>query len=201
MTALSSILPSSGGDLPYVSGNTHFVSRCDNPATSSLSVNRDNMWPFVPRSDVTVSDLAWHRDAATAANVYIGIYSGDGATLLSDCAVDADATVGMHVVSTTDFDMTKGELYWLCLNQSAQVAASDFFSDADEGTLIDGWRFGAGMGIDFNLYSTFRSYNINSGNGHMYKARTTAALPSTQTMSSWLQETSPRSANIGFVAA
>ncbi len=202
MTALSTLFPSSGGGaLPYISGNTHFVSRCDNPNSTSLSFNRDNMWPFVPRADVTVSDLAWHRYAATAADVYVGIYSGDGASLLSDCAVDSATTTGMHIVSCTDFDLTAGELYWCCLNQSAQVAAGDFFGAFDEGTQVDAERFMAGMGINFDLYSTFRSYNMSDGNGHMYKARTTAALPASQTMSSWLQETSARSANIGFVAA
>ena len=202
MTALSTLFPSSGGGaLPYISGNTHFVSRCDQPNSTSLQSNRDNMWPFVPRADVTVSDLSWHRINATAADVYIGIYSGDGSSLLSDCAVDNVTTTGMHIVSCTDFDLTAGELYWFCLNQSLQVAGSDFFGAFDEGTQIDAWRFSAGMGINFDLYSTFRSYNIGDGNGHMYKTRTNAALPASQTMSSWLQETSPRSANIGFVAA
>lgn len=200
MTATSTLFSEGGSDLPYISNNVNFVSRCDiHSGATSLSANRDNMWPFQPRSDVTVKELAWHRLNATAANVYVGIYDNSG-NLLTDCAVDSDTTAGMHMVTTTNTELTKGAQYWFCLNQSAQVAVSAQAYVDDVGVRPDFWRFQQQMGMDFDLYSTFRSYNINDGNGHMYKTRTTAALIDPQTMSSWLQETTQRAANVGFIA-
>lgn len=150
-------------------------------AVTSCAVNTDYLIPFLCRADVSVDAVWWQRGNTSAGNVYVGLYDADG-TLLTDCAVDADTTAGFHSVSTTPVALTAGSLYYLAMNQSVQVVV------CDNGTGADGeltyWLLNGVPAYDIRMTTTTPS-GLNIAAASFSKARTNAALPSTQTMNSW----------------
>jgi hypothetical protein len=185
---LASALFSTGGALPYISDVVYPISGLVT-ATSGSGANEDWITAFVPRRTVTVDGVAWQRDNTSAANVYVGIYSADG-TLLTDCAVDADTTSGMHVVSTTQVTLTQDNLYYFAWNASADCAQMKGNTSQDnQFLLIKEYGVPAGLSSGAGL-SGFTSYS---------KSRTNAALLSSLTMSGFTAEI-PQ-VNMGFRVA
>lgn len=178
MTALSTLFPAAGGSsLTYVSNRMYFQNIATGlNLTGGMAANRDYLQPFVLMGDVTVDEIGWVRANATAANVYVGIYDSSG-NLLTDCAVDADTTAGLHAVSTTAVALTEGTLYFLAVNQSAAVVNADTLADADlqidtlAGLLL--FRTGFDTGSGASLPSSFLRQALT---GAIYKSRSNAAL-------------------------
>lgn len=170
---LASVLFGGSGGANYRSGNLYLS--LPGAASGAGSVaNRDHLIPFVPRRLMTLDKVAWYRDNTNAASVYVGLYNSAG-TLLTDCAVDTDTTVGWHLVDTTNVTLMAGEFYWLCWNASADVAAVQA-TDATAVPALDAIReYGLAVGI-----GTADANPNGIGQG---KNRTAAALLSTLTMS------------------
>ncbi|HAH10225.1 MAG TPA: hypothetical protein DCL48_09000 [Alphaproteobacteria bacterium] len=167
MTLASALFGGGGSGLPYLSGVLY---PCLNYSGSIAStINRDYLLTFAPRKSVTVDKVAWHRDQATAANIYVGIYSSAG-VLLTNCAVDTDTTVGWHAVDTTNITLLPTQVYFFAINVSADVltiANTTPGNSADYGGLV---QLGVAM-------------SASTGVSGAFKARTNAALLSSLTMS------------------
>lgn len=175
MTALSSLLPASGfGGAPYLAGR--FYPMClpnQFNLTTGAAADRDYLLPFTPRADVTVDEVGWVRANTTAGNVYVGIYDSSG-NLLTDCAVDSDTTAGLHAVSTTNVALSRGETYYLALNQSAAVANVDVTSTSDaEYTVQQMMGF---LNVGFATDQTYGANAAEMTNAASYKSRSNAAL-------------------------
>jgi hypothetical protein len=138
---------------------------------------------------MTLDRVAWYRDNANSANVYVGLYSSAGA-LLTDCAVDTNAVAGWHLVDSTNVSLQAGEFYWLCWNGSADAAGTHnaLTQTADTGqkityeSLVD--RYGLAVGIGTSTSLQIRGMA-------QIKARTNAALLSTLIMSGWSETANP----------
>ena len=178
MTALSTLFPAAGGSsLTYVSNRMYFqnIATALN-FTSGMAADRDYLQPFVLMGDATVDEIGWVRAAGTAGNVYVGIYDASG-NLLTDCAVDADTTVGLHAVSTTAVALTEGTLYYLAVNQSAAVVNADTLADGDlqidvlMGLLL--FRTGFDTSSGPSMPASLMRQTVT---GAMYKSRSNAAL-------------------------
>lgn len=168
-----------GGGAPYVSGRFYPVSfNTQFQVSTGAEPNRDYLIPFVARTDVTVDAVSWVRSNATAGNVYVGIYDMSG-NLLTDCAVGAVATAGLHSTPTTPVAITGGVTYYMAFNQSAQVVAattSQVFTDFQYLVGILATGFAADSIV------TFPTSLVAMVSGGMYKARTNAALSNSLTM-------------------
>lgn len=181
MTALSQLI-GGAGNIAYPSNVPQIVSPLNNVgAVTACAVNIDYLIPFLCRADVNIDAVWWSRGNTSAGNVYVGLYDADG-TLLTDCAVDADTTAGFHSVSTTPVALTAGSLYYLAMNQSVQVVVCDsgIISDAE----YTYWLLNGVPAFDIRMTTTTPS-GSNIATASFSKARTNAALPSTQTMNSW----------------
>jgi hypothetical protein len=195
MTALSTLFPAAGGgvSLQYASGRYYSdfpLFRLDG-ASSNISANELAIQPFVARGDVTVNEVGWWRANTTAANVYVGIYDKSG-TLLTDCAVDAVTTQGLHAVNTTNVDLTGGEKYYFACNQSAGVICGAPLSQS--GFVFEqefAWDMLPITGLDVDSgYSLSGSQGTHElGSGMLSKSRTAAALTAIDvTDGSWTLE-------------
>ena len=156
-----------------------------NLLASVITANRDYITPLHPRSIITVGEIAYKRVATTAGDVYVGIYDFAG-NLLTDCAVDANTTAGLHAVSTTPVLLDAGEWYWMAVNASSGVVNGDTIY-ANDVESIDwfGSRNMLGYAVDVGFDPT-----ATSGTSKLsgYKSRSNAALPSTQTMTGWVAD-------------
>lgn len=167
-----------GGPSPYISNFVYPTSALQ-PSTTSSSPNKDMISPFIPRSAVTIDGVAWMRDNTNPGNVYVGIYSADG-TLLTDCALDDDATAGMHVVSTTQITLLKNALYYFAWNANSDVASLAGSATGTDARPDFMSLYGASLDLASNAsYQASVAYS---------KARTNAALVSSLTMSGWSSE-------------
>jgi hypothetical protein len=176
---LASALYGSGGAEKYRAGNLYLAIPTPIEA-ASCSTGTDYIVPFIPRANMTLDRVAWYRDAGTAANVYVGLYSSAG-VLLTDCAVDTNTTTGWHLVDTTDVALTANEFYWLCLNCSVDVVGVTSAYSANAAAsirptyeaMIERYGIAIGIGIaDTDLRGVAQA-----------KTRANAALLSTLTMS------------------
>lgn len=165
---------------PYISGLVYPSFPSAREGATAATVNADYLVPFTPRKAVTVGKIAFDRDQATAANVYVGMYDVSG-NLLTNCAVDTDTTTGWHGVSTTPVDLSPDALYFLALNTSVDVIATHRVGFAEGLSPFVLERYG--------VLVPFASAAI--GGGGLRKARTNAALPATQTMTGWTSDTQP----------
>jgi hypothetical protein len=152
----------------------------NNTSSTVYTANKDFLTPFMVRADVILDEVFWLRANTTAANVYVGIYGATG-TLLTDCAVDANTTVGYHAVSTTAITLKAGNIYYLALNQSAAVAGSDAIAQGDPQYT---WQLLKAMAV-YDIRMSATTPGPDSISGGFEKSRTNAALLSTQTMSGW----------------
>ena len=185
MTLISTLFPSGGGGVPYPSGVPVIDAIGDIISESPGALGRDYLKAFTPRADVTVDKVWWWRHVATAANVYVGVYDNSG-NLLSDCAVDADTTTGVHEVNSTNFDLTAGSLYYLAINQSAKVFGCDTTLATDE---VLSFQLTVGSREDLGLYSGGTAPPGARSWGAPYKARANAALLDPITMSGFTTHT------------
>lgn len=187
MTALSTLVGGAGGGFdPFQSNKPFWAFAPNNLAATSNRNNYDILLPFTPVADVTIDQVCWYRVDATAANVYVGIYDNDG-NLLTDCAVDADTTVGVHEVSTTSVALTGGTTYYLAINHSATCACGDSagtYTDIENSPIFRGFLEGNQPDTKWYASGTFPANGFRMAIG-FEKARTAAALPSTQTTSGW----------------
>lgn len=176
----SELFPGGGGSIPYESGIPHWWTIPNNLATTGGGVsNYDLLQPFRARADMTVDKVAWLRHAGSASNVYVGIYDKTG-TLLSDCAVDTDTTTSTHEVETTNFDISQGELYFWCLNQSSFPVANIDDTASNDPEILD--RMLSGYVPDLSVMGTLPSAGYHLG-GMWRNARTNAPLLSSITLS------------------
>jgi hypothetical protein len=182
MTALSTLFPASGGGVPYPSGKYELCSPVPTAFADSPTIaNTDYLFPYIPRSDVTVDSLWFQRRNTTAGSVALAMYDKNG-NRLDDCAVDTDTTVGFHEISSTNFDLTAGELYYWLLNASAAVIEGDShttsFNMIVQSNLVvpivDGGLFSGGT-------APTGAHQVISGK----KTRTTAAPIDPLTMTGW----------------
>jgi len=184
MSTWESIFPEAGGNLPYLPLVPYSVRRMSTATFVNVGViNRDYLTAFVARADVTINRVFWVRGVVTAANVFVGIYSGTG-TLLTDCALDSGTVVGLHQVTTTNVTLVAGQLYYFALNQSALVSVSSNVTDASALEIVN--YFLTFQSIDLLIYTTLPSHNA-SVTTSASKSRTTAIMPATQTMTGWDQ--------------
>lgn len=164
--------------VPYASDVPVSISAIDSfGAATVYAAGVDNLIPFTVRADVTIDAVWWHRNNTTAANVYVGIYDAAG-NLLTDCAVDANTTAGVHSVATTPVTLTAGNVYYLALNESAQVVTCQ---DAN----VAGPSHPLWMALALPVYDWRMPSSLGNPTGSFRKSRTAAALPSTQTMTGW----------------
>lgn len=119
---LSDLLDGGGGH-PYPSG-VPIIGPIPDQVGAANSSNTDYLLSFVPRADVTVDKLWWYRASATAGNIYMGVIDASG-NRLDDCAVDSNTTIGVHEISTTNFDMVAGNWYGVIINGSAGVIGGE----------------------------------------------------------------------------
>ena len=152
---------------------------------TAITANYDYITPFQPRSLITVGEIGYKRVATTAGDVYVGIYDFAG-NLLTDCAVDANTTAGLHAVSTTPVLLDAGEWYWMAVNASSAVVNGDIISGIDPEP--KDWyatrnMLGYALDVGFEPTETQATYKLSA-----YKSRSNAALPSTQTMTGWTQD-------------
>jgi len=186
MTALSTLFPAAGGGVSVSMKSNrwypiHQLMQLN--LTGGMAANRDYLFPFIPRADVTVDEVGWIRANATAANVYVGIYDLSG-NLLTDCAVDSGTGTGLRAVSTTAFDLTGGETYLMAANQSAAVINSDLAANTDNlfpnqylgGIMQFGWDTASGASFP-------SSFVHEQTSGGIYKSRSNAALSDPLTIS------------------
>jgi len=155
-----------------------------NTFTTAMPVNRDYITPFQPRSIITVGEIGYKRVNYTAGNIYVGIYDFAG-NLLTDCAVDATTTAGLHAVSTTPVPLDAGEWYWIAINASSGVVGGDAAVSSDPEP--QDWyatRNMLGYAVDVGFNPLLGTSKLSA-----YKARSNAALPSTQTMTGWTPDT------------
>jgi len=153
-----------------------------NSLAMAITANRDFIIPFQPRSIITVGEIGYKRVATTAGDVYVGIYDFAG-NLLTDCAVDANTTAGLHAVSTTPVLLDAGEWYWMAVNASSAVVNGDtiYANDVES----QDWyatrnMLGYAVDVGFDPTATSGTFKLSG-----YKSRSNAALPSTQTMTGW----------------
>lgn len=183
MTALSTLVGGGGGAKPYPSGRP-IVGAWPNAVAASNQVGIDYLKPFVPRADVTVDKLWWYRAAATSGNAYLGMVDASG-NRLDDCAVDAVTTVGLHEVSTTNFDLTAGNLYYLIMNLSANnIAGGDTLGTTDE-VLSAQAIFAKDEEIDLGIYASGTFPTSFQSAITAQKTRTNAAVPDPLTLTGW----------------
>ena len=183
MTALSTLVGGGGGGAnAWPSNSPHLFMVPNNMYNTQSHANYDMLCSFVPPSDVTIDSVDWFRSNTTTGNAYLGIYNAAG-TLLTDCAVDSDATVGFHQVSTTNTDLAGGELYYWCLNTSATIAGVDSMS-ASDAELIARIVSMDTQQPDFSIIGTLPSTG-QLFSGLIRKSRTNAAFLSSLTMSGW----------------
>ena len=178
MTALSTLFPSGGSGAAALKSNRwypiHMIDRLN--LTGGMSANRDYLFPFIPRVDVTVDEIGWVRANGSAADVYVGIYDLTG-DLLTDCAVDSATGTGLHAVSTTPVSLTGGETYLMGVNQSAAVVNSDLVASGDS-IMPNQYLSGiVQLGFDTesgaSLPASFSYEQLSAG---IYKTRSNAAL-------------------------
>ena len=182
MSTWESVFPAgSGGNLPYPSGVPHNLRRMyiSNNASSG-DINRDYLIAFTARSNVTINRVWWVRANTTAANVFVGIYSATG-TLLTDCAVDANTVAGVHEVTTTNVNLVAGQLYYVALNQSVLVAVSNPVAIGDVADQINYML--SFSSLDVRIHSSVPVHNNTLSS--VFKDRTAALMPATQTMTGW----------------
>lgn len=181
MTNFNDFFPAAAGALagvPYAPGVPVSISALDSFSNATVyAINVDNLIPFIVRADVAIDAVWWHRNNTTDANVYVGIYDAIG-NLLTDCAVDADTTVGVHSVATTPITLTAGEIYYIALNESAQVATC---ADVQGSAAI----YALQMALALPAYDWRMPSALGSPGGSFRKIRTAAELPAAQTMSGW----------------
>lgn len=186
MTLASVLLGASGGTVKYRSGNLYMANPEGFTTTAvTTTADRDYLVPFSPRESCTVDKVAWNRRNTTAANVYVGLYSAAG-TLLTNCAVDTDTTVGWHLVDTTNVAIVRRELYWLVYNESASVGAGQYFQTHPVATsgAADQVRSGyMDLVRDFGFPVDLGTASANSAGVAQIKNRTNAALLSSLTLS------------------
>jgi hypothetical protein len=175
-------------DAPYVAGSVYQSIPYVAEGVVASPVNTDVIVPFVPRATFTLDKVAWSRDQATAANVYVGLYNAAG-TLLTDCAVDTDTTTGWHLVDTTNVVLRVNQLYYLAWNGSADVASTHRVASTPEATIYFLDRYGTQTNLGL------------SNPGAAQKARTNAALLSTLTLSGWANMTTNAAILMGVVPA
>ena len=186
---LASALFGGGAQTDYVAGALYRYNGAG-VGTGAATPNEDNLVPFSPRKTVTVDKVAWYRDNTTAANVYVGIYSLAG-TLLTDCAVDADTTVGWHLVDTTNVTLIAGRVYYACINMSADVAGTQDANDLDGSP---GRSHQMGQHVQLGIAASNTAADLS-----YVKARTNAALLSSLTLSGWAEDV--LHPGLGFVPA
>lgn len=173
----------SGGLNAYPSGQPFWFTLPNNLAGFRSKANEDILVPFIPPADVSIDSVDWIRNSTSAANVYVGIYDAAG-TLLTDCAVDSVTTAGLHQVDTTNADLTGGNLYYWCLNQSSSVAVIDNYSAGDIEVEAAIHRFSRGEQVNLAMLSSLPS-EARSLAYFVSKARTNAALLSSLTLTGW----------------
>ena len=153
-----------------------------NLLTTIMYQNRDYITPFQPRSSITVGEIAYKRATASTANVYVGIYDFAG-NLLTDCAADAEPTVGLHAVSTTPVLLDAGEWYWIAINAASSLVHGDNIYSADlepQDWYTTRNMLGYAVDVGFDPIATAGTSKLSG-----FKSRSNAALPSTQTMTGW----------------
>lgn len=180
---LASVLFGGGGGAPFRSGNFYPTCQLNDADGATITADRDYLSPLWVRKPVTISHVAFGRVGTTAGNVYVGIYNSAG-TLLTDCAVDADTSVGLHTVSTTAVTLLPTQQYWFCANASAAVVHGDLVGNADVQASLSLQETGFAIGMGASGYYT-SSTSIKYG---LYKARTNAALLSSLTMTGWTDD-------------
>ena len=174
MTRLTTLIGTTSS--PDYTSQTFYPPLAQAIGTTASVINEDTLIPFSVRKTVTVDKVAWWRDNTTAGNAYVGIYNTAG-TLLTDCAVDSNTTVGLHAVDTTNVTLLPGRIYYLSANLSVDIAATVDGTPAGGMTQLD--VFGANLGLGVAPVAS-TSLTVFAA-----KARSNAALPSTQTMSGW----------------
>ena len=182
MTALSTLVGGGGGANAWPSNVPHVFMLPNNMMGTQTQANYDMLCSFVPPADVTIDSVDWFRGTATAGNAYVGVYDASG-TLLTDCGVDNDATVGFHQVSTTNTDLAGGALYYWCLNVSATIAGIDSAATTDPELIARMVTLEAHQ-PDFSILGTSPTVG-NLLSGLIRKSRSNAALLSNLTMSGW----------------
>ena len=179
---LASALFGGGGRGPYIPGKIYPFSVAGTFDTVASVVNQDRIFPFIPRKNATLDRVCWYRDNTTAGNAYVGVYSSAG-VLLTNCAVDADTTVGWHAVDTTNVALSASSTYYICINVSVDIAGTMVVNrniPASDGAIESVYLQDAGMAADLGAAASFIAL----------KARTNAALLSTLTMSGFTGATS-----------
>ena len=160
---------------PYIAGKIYGFTSAGTVAATASVVNEDRIFPFIPRRNATLDKVCWYRDNTSAGNAYVGVYSSAG-ILLTDCAVDADTTVGWHAVDTTNLALVSTQAYYLCINVSVDIAGTMTVNQnlpATAGAIDLAYLQDAGIATDLGATT---QYIVS-------KARTNAALLSTLTLS------------------
>lgn len=174
MTLASTLFGGAGAPL-YIPGKIYPFTVAGTVDGALSVVNEDRIFPFVPRKNATLDKVCWYRDNTTAGNAYVGVYSSAG-VLLTNCAVDANTTVGWHAVDTTNVALSASAAYYICINVSVDIAGTMNVTrnvPAGDGAIEWVYLQGAGIATDLGAATQF----IAS------KARTNAALLSSLTMS------------------
>ena len=186
MTLLSTLV-GGGSAASYRAGNLYPALPRAIQTTASAADN-DHIVPWLPRATMTLDKVAWYRDIATAANVYVGLYDSAG-TLLTDCAVDIDTTTGWHLVDTTNVTLVAGSFYWLAWNASADVAGTQAFISNTSYAAID---------PTYDVLAELAGLAVGIGTADatisgvaQKKSRINAALLSSLTMSGWALDAAP----------
>lgn len=197
---LASALYGAASGTKYLAGNV-YPAYAGGLNSTALSTGKDYLVPFSPRANMTLDRVAWLREnSGTGSNVYVGLYSGAG-VLLTDCAVDTNTSQGWHLVNTTNVALTANTFYWLCYNQSADVAYAQSSGTAD--TVASVRPAYEHLVREFGIATAL---GITSGGGDALhgvfasKSRSNAALLSTLVLSGWSEVTDVVPA-LGVVAA
>jgi hypothetical protein len=169
---LASALYGGGAATEYLTG-VLYPARALGVGSDTSVVNQDYITPFSVRKAATVDKVAWYRDNTTAGNAYVGIYNSAG-TLLTDCAVDANTTVGWHLVETTNIALLAGRIYYCAANVSVDIAGT-FGTTGNTSELAL---------MDVGLNVAIGGSGGNMSNAYT-KARTNAALLSSLTLTGW----------------
>jgi hypothetical protein len=181
MTALSALFPAGGAGVPYPSGVPILGPVPDALAAANVA-NTDYLLPFVPRSDVTIDALWWYRYDATASNIYMGLIDSSG-NRLDDCSVDSDTTVGLHEISSTDFDLTAGSWYGIIINGSSSVIGGEPSANRTDNVTAQQAAYVSANPPPLSLFSG-GTFPLTADRWvHPIKSRTNAAVPDPVTMS------------------
>ena len=179
MSSLKSLIGAGGGDIDHTFVDEQVLPFFP-PGSSTLSITtgRDIIYPFVLPTGLDVDTLVLPISGSSGGNVAVGIYdAGDGntITLRTDALLTTvPASSGIQQISTTTYGLEKGTLYYCCVNAASAIVACV----TTVATANNSWRM-------LPHYPD----NISASYPSLYpvyeKTRSTAALPSTQDLSTF----------------